>query len=175
MPKVSNKDYISTRAKPAVEKPVVTSDRNENSRIVLDHILPYVANRFIFEMNQLLKKDLRKQHGLTIANWRILAVLQSSQKVSVNELAAYAMIEQSTLSRLITRMEADGLIRRQHDDIDGRARSISLTPLGRQKYKMVRALAYSHELRATHGLSEQEKSEFQRIVSVMRANLEQAL
>ncbi|WP_099867629.1 MarR family winged helix-turn-helix transcriptional regulator [Pararhizobium haloflavum] len=143
----------------------------EGTGVVLERILPYLANRLTFRMNQLLNKDLRR-HGLTIANWRVLAVLDFNEKASVNELANYAMIEQSTLSRLIMRMEADGLLRRERVDADGRVRSISMTPAGRRKYETVRALTLAHAERATIGLSAEEKAVFERVISVMRANLE---
>lgn len=143
----------------------------EGTGVVLERILPYLANRLTFRMNQLLNKDLRK-HGLTISNWRVLAVLDFNEKASVNELAAYAMIEQSTLSRLIMRMEADGLVRRERVDGDGRVRSISMTADGLRKYETVRALTLAHAERATTGLTEEEKRQFERIISTMRSNLE---
>lgn len=143
----------------------------DGTGVVLERILPYLANRLTFRMNQLLNKDLRK-HGLTIANWRVLAVLDFNEKASVNELAAYAMIEQSTLSRLITRMEADGLVQRERVDSDGRIRSISMTAPGRRKYETVRALTLAHAERATTGLSDEDKRIFERIISVMRSNLD---
>lgn len=143
----------------------------DGTGVVLERILPYLANRLTFRMNQLLNKDLRK-HGLTIANWRVLAVLDFNEKASVNELATYAMIEQSTLSRLITRMEADGLVQRERIDGDGRVRSISMTAEGRKKFETVRALTLAHAERATIGLSDEEKRVFERIISVMRSNLD---
>ena len=87
--------------------------------IVLERILPYLMNCLTFRLNQLLNQDLRKL-GLTISNWRILAVLDVNETASINELVEYAMIEQSTVSRLISRMEEDGLVRRDRIDEDGR-------------------------------------------------------
>lgn len=139
--------------------------------LVLDRIIPYLANRLTFRLNQLLSKDLRK-YGLTIANWRILAVLEYNEKATVNELADYAMIEQSTLSRLIARMEADGLLRRDRVEADGRARSISLTAEGRERYETVRDLALAHVERATRGLSGDDQHVMERIIATMRSNLE---
>ncbi len=147
--------------------PQNTSD----SDIVLERIIPYLANRLTFRMNQLLKKDLR-EHGLSIANWRILAVLDSNLNATVNELAAYAMIEQPTLSRLIIKMEEDGLLKRRQAEGDGRFRSISLTAEGRRKYQSVRALALAHTQRAITGLTQSERDDFVRTINKMRENPE---
>jgi MarR family transcriptional regulator, organic hydroperoxide resistance regulator len=76
------------------------------------------------------------------------------------------------LSRLIMRMEADGLVQRERVDGDGRVRSISMTPAGKSKYETVRDITLAHAERATTGLTEAEKREFERIISVMRTNLE---
>ncbi|MEZ5810560.1 MAG: MarR family transcriptional regulator [Rhizobiaceae bacterium] len=139
--------------------------------IVLERILPYLANRLTFRMNQLLSKDLHK-HGLTISNWRVMAVLADNETASVNDLADYAMIVQPTLSRLITKMEAEGLLRRDRVESDGRVRSISLTPKGWEKFETVRALVLSHTERATRGLTDRQKLEFERTIVAMRKNLQ---
>ena len=153
------------------ESEEVDASVRQSQGLVLDRIVPYLANRLTFRLNQLLSKDLRK-YGLTIANWRILAVLEYNEKATVNELADYAMIEQSTLSRLIARMEADGLLRRDRVEADGRARSISLTVEGRKQYGMVRDLALAHVERATRGLSSEDQHAMERIIATMRRNLE---
>lgn len=139
--------------------------------LVLERILPYLANRLTFRMNQLLSKDLHKQ-GLSISNWRVMAVLAFNERASVNELAEYAMIVQSTLSRLIMRMEAQGLLHRDRVETDGRVRSISLTPKGWKKYETVRTLTLAHSERATRGLTDSQKLEFEQVIAIMRKNLE---
>ncbi|MDF1749030.1 MAG: MarR family transcriptional regulator [Alphaproteobacteria bacterium] len=143
----------------------------EKPDIVLERILPYLMNCLTFRLNQLLNQDLRK-HGLTISNWRILAVLDVNETASINELVEYAMIEQSTVSRLIMRMEEDGLVRRDRIDEDGRVRSISMTEEGRAKYAIVEQITLSHSERALIGLSGSEKAILEGLISKMRHNIE---
>jgi MarR family transcriptional regulator, organic hydroperoxide resistance regulator len=138
--------------------------------IVLDSILPYRVNSLAFRMNRLLNKDLRK-HGLQISHWRILAVLDASRQSTINELSDYAMLEQPTVSRLVARMEQDGLVRRERIDADGRVVTVSLTREGRKKYETVRALTLLHADRASFGLSEAEKEFFRKVIDHMSDNL----
>jgi MarR family transcriptional regulator, organic hydroperoxide resistance regulator len=145
-------------------------DRLSRADLVLEGILPYQLNRLTFHMNRLLNKDLRRQ-GLSIGNWRVLAVLDFNEKATVNELADYAMIEQPTVSRLIARMEKDGLLRRDRIARDGRVRSISLTAAGREKYEAVRAMTLAHAERALRGLSDEDKQTLRRSVATMQRNL----
>ena len=145
--------------------------RMESAQVLLESIIPYQINRLTFRMNQLLNKDLRA-HGLSISNWRVLAVLDHNSEATVNELAAYAMIEQSTLSRMLRRMELDGLLQSHVGANDGRVRSISLTEAGKRKYDEVRAVTLAHTARIVHGLTAQERSVLRRQVSMMLRNVE---
>jgi len=155
----------------SVGTPVAVNDDGSPPRVVLETILPYLMNCLTFRMNQLLNQDLRK-HGLTIANWRLLAVLDANETASINELVSYAMIEQSTVSRLIARMEEDDLVNRDRIDEDGRVRSISMTEVGRRKYQTVQEITLAHAERALIGLSQAEKDTLERLIATMRRNLE---
>ena len=162
---------VEPMADTAEKMDVAAMPEQPKSGIVLESILPYLMNCLTFRMNQLLNQDLRKL-GLTISNWRLLAVLDYNESASINELVSYAMIEQSTVSRLITRMEEEGLVRRDRIDQDGRVRSISMTDKGREIYTQVQSITMAHAERALLNLSEEEKSALERLISVMRANLD---
>ena len=86
-------------------RPYLLEDPEGNAVVVLERILPYLLNRTTFQLNQLLKVDL-KPHGLSISNWRVLAVVATNESVTMNQIATYAMIEQPTASRMVDRLEA---------------------------------------------------------------------
>lgn len=142
--------------------------------IELERIIPYVANRLTFRLNQLLKQDL-KPFGLSIVEWRVLAVLAANETATINEIANYAMLEQPTASRLLLRMEEDKLIERNRDAVDGRVRSISLTPLGHKRHQEARSTVLAHTDRAIDGLSDAECQQLKSLILRMTANLETAI
>lgn len=142
------------------------------AKLLLDSIIPYQINRLSHRMNRLLDQDLR-QHGLSISSWRVMAVLDFNAKATVNELSRYAMIEQSTLSRMLQRMEANDLIRPQRDKRDGRLRAFSLTPFGRQKYEDVRDVTLKHVGCIIEGFSNEERSVLMDFIGRMQKNVEQ--
>ncbi len=142
--------------------------------VELERIIPYLANRLTFRLNQLLKQDL-KPFGLSIVKWRVLAVLAANQKVTINEIAEYAMLEQPTASRLILRMEADNLIARERDPVDGRVSAISLTELGQQKHRQAQATVSAHTSRAVDGLTEAECEQFTDLLQRMTLNLNESI
>ena len=143
------------------------------AQLLLDSILPYQINQLSYRMNRLLDQDLRG-HGLSISNWRIMAVLDFNAAITVNDLARYAMIEQSTLSRILKRMEAEGLLVSRRSERDGRVRTIDLTALGRARYDTVRSIALKHVGHIVSDLSQEERALLASIVARMRKSLEAA-
>ena len=101
--------------------------------IGLQHFAPYLMNRIMGRYNQSLQEKLGAE-GLSVAKMRTLAVLSVVDGLATSELAVYAVIEQSTLSRTLDAMEAEGLIRRAAGARDSRVRHIHITDRGRQLF-----------------------------------------
>lgn len=98
--------------------------------IGLQQFAPYLMNRIMGRYNHTLRDELNGA-GLTTPKARALAILSVMDGLSINELAIYAISEQSTLSRALDAMEADGLIRREAAANDNRVRNIFITEHGR--------------------------------------------
>jgi DNA-binding MarR family transcriptional regulator len=110
--------------------------------IGLQQFAPYLMNRIMGRYNASLREDLKKQ-GLTVPKVRALAVLSVAGGVTVNDLAVYTVIEQSTMSRTLDALEAQGLVRREACEDDSRVRKVFLTDDGRAEF--VRAWPAMHE------------------------------
>lgn len=123
--------------------------------IVLDDFLPYLLNRIVNRLNMDLAEDLRGI-GMTIQQYRVLAVLAARDGRSVNELSVYTVTEQSTLSKSLDRMEQAGLIERRPDPADRRVVTIWITPAGREGFARVLPIAMNHYRRAVARLGEGE-------------------
>ena len=142
-----------------------------SAQLLLNSIIPYQINLLSYRMNRLLDQELRT-HDLSISCWRIMAVLDFNASATVNELARYALIEQSTLSRILRRMEADGLLVIQVPREDGRVRFVSLTEAGRSKYDTVRSVTMKHVSRIVDGFSREERAILMSFISRMQVNVE---
>ncbi len=101
--------------------------------IGLQQFAPYLMNRIMGRYNASLREDLKKQ-GLTVPKVRALAVLSVADGVTVNDLAVYTVIEQSTMSRTLDALEAQGLVRREQAETDSRVRKVFLTGEGRAEF-----------------------------------------
>ena len=102
-------------------------------QIGLQQFAPYLMNRIMGRYNATLRDDLRKQN-LTIPQVRALAVLSVMDGVTVNDLSVYTVIEQSTMSRTLDTLVAQGLVRREQADADSRVRRVFLTDEGRTEF-----------------------------------------
>lgn len=137
--------------------------------IRLDDFLPYLLNRIVNRLNRDLADDL-KAIGMTVPQYRVLAVLVAGDGRSVNELAVYTITEQSTLSKILGRMQKAGLVERRSDPADRRVVKVYITAAGRQGIARALPIALKHYRRATAGLSE---AEYGTLVKLLHGVLDQ--
>lgn len=83
---------------------------------------------------------------VTSAQWKVLVVLARHGPARVSELVRRLQHDQAATSRLVSRMERVGLVRRGEDPADARAGVVELTPRGRRAY-----VACDARLRAVMG------------------------
>ena len=87
-----------------------------------------------------LEHELSERHGLGVNEFEVLERLAegSDHKFRVQELAEAVHITQSTLSRLIGRLEQNGLVQRSMCDMDRRGIYVCLTDAGRKRHAQAR-------------------------------------
>lgn len=69
--------------------------------------------------------------GLTYPQYLVLIVLWEGDDITVNTLGSRLFLDSGTITPLIKRLEARGLVRRRRDEDDERQVRILLTPEGR--------------------------------------------
>ena len=97
---------------------------------------------------------------LTTPKMRALAVLSALDGIFINELAVYAVVEQSTLSRALDQLSTDGLVKREIDSIDTRATRIYLTKTGLEAFKSLWPDMLSNYNEMFKNIDKDEKSQF---------------
>ncbi|MDX1485321.1 MAG: MarR family winged helix-turn-helix transcriptional regulator [Alphaproteobacteria bacterium] len=95
-----------------------------------DRSIPFLMHQIVGRVERLVNKWARPL-GLKIEGVRVLFRLLGGER-SVNELARLTGVEISTLSRLLGRMSAMGLLTRRRDPADARSVIVSLTDTGRK-------------------------------------------
>src|SRR5213082_2128384 len=78
-----------------------------------------------------LDTDLEKKTGLALADFDVLAQLAlAGGGLRMTDLAARALISRSGMTRRVTRLVDEGLVRRADTDADGRGVVVALTDAG---------------------------------------------
>jgi DNA-binding MarR family transcriptional regulator len=86
-----------------------------------------------------VEAQMRKDHGLTMARYDVLAhLVNAGGSLGLSDLASAILLSQSGLSKLLDRMELSGLVRRDPDPRDARSAFATITPRGRSMAKQAR-------------------------------------
>ncbi|GAB4347548.1 MAG: MarR family transcriptional regulator [Oricola sp.] len=136
----------------------------------LNNFAPYLMNRIMGRYNASLREEMAKL-GLTTPKARTLAVLSVNDGLPIRDLAVYTVTEQSTLSRALDRLQADGLVRREADPSDNRSVRVFITEEGRAAFEVLwphMAAAYARMFR---GVDENERLAFIATLQKMLANI----
>ena len=88
-----------------------------------------------------------RQFGMTRAQWAVLARLETNEGLKQTELAEILDLQPITLTRLVDRLCANGLIERRADPDDRRVKRLYLTPAARPL--MDRLADLSHDMMGT--------------------------
>jgi len=138
--------------------------------IGLSNFAPYLMNRLMGRYNADLRKEMTNL-GLTTPKMRTLAVLSVIDTLTISELAVYAVVEQSTLSRSLERLTSDGLVRREPDANDSRVTRIAITEAGRAAFDQLwptMARIYSQMF---NGIPDDERTAFVGTLQKMLHNI----
>jgi DNA-binding MarR family transcriptional regulator len=136
--------------------------------------LPYLINR----VGQALVDDfvgraLARRH-LSIAMWRVLAVLSNDGGQRQIDLAGKTSIDVSTLSRVVTRLVKMGLVTRTRSATNSREVVVRLTTKGVAVLADAIPKAVAAEQIAIAGVSAKDLAAIKRILRQMYRNLEGA-
>jgi len=110
-----------------------------------DHLAYIIAS-----VNKQLEDELQERlrtEGMPLEHLRVLEVLAGGDGLAMGELAAQALIEPTTLTKVIDRMVADGLVLRLIDAQDRRRVLITLAPAGKVAVRRLSRISTSQEAR----------------------------
>jgi DNA-binding MarR family transcriptional regulator len=116
-------------------------------------------------------EDAARQHDLTLPQWRVLAELFRQGSLSQVRLASAAATDPMTMSGIVDRLGKRGLVARQQDPSDSRAKLVSLTEEGEVLFKTSKALGTELSRSAIDGMSDTELTALAASLTKIRNNL----
>jgi DNA-binding MarR family transcriptional regulator len=98
---------------------------------LLDQQLCFAVYSTMLGLNKVYRK-LLKGMGLTYPQYLVMLVLWEHRELTVSEIGAKIFLDSPTLTPLLKRLEANGLVMRQRSSSDERQVVVSLTAAGRR-------------------------------------------
>src|SRR5262249_17731452 len=115
--------------------------------------------------------DTLTEAGGSLPVWLVLISLKSRQIASQRELAEAVGIQGATLTHHLDAMESARLVTRRRDPANRRLPRAGLTPAGDALFLRLRDAATSFDRRLRAGLSEQEVSQLEALLTRLRDNV----
>jgi DNA-binding MarR family transcriptional regulator len=113
----------------------------EHARLDLDHFLPYRLSILSNRASVAIARHYSDRFGLSIPEWRIMAVLGQTPGLSARDVAARTAMDKVQVSRAVASLVEARRVKRDGDETDGRITRLSLTPRGQAIYDEVVPLA----------------------------------
>jgi DNA-binding MarR family transcriptional regulator len=107
----------------------------------------------------------RREFGVSLWEWRTVALLGAAEPQSLGDLARAAGIDKSQMSRVVSGLAKRRLVVRDANDADGRGVHLRLSKAGRKLYSGLIGAAAQRDAALRNCLSASEKTIFERALS----------
>ena len=128
----------------------------------------------IWELSRAMRRRfvaMATEHDLTLPQWRVLGRLAYKDGITQRALADLSDTDPMTLGQILERLEAKGLVKREPDPNDGRARIVRLTENANETTEEMRQVAAGVYASAMSGLNEDECRTLLLLLQRVSANL----
>jgi len=127
----------------------------QRAELTIRDLLSYQLSRTANAMSR--SAALRfQQFGVTLQEWRTVALLAAEAPLSLNRLARSAGLDKAQMSRAVSALVRRGLVLRKDSDAGGRAVELSLSRRGEALYKDLITAAAERDAAFRTCLSEAE-------------------
>jgi DNA-binding MarR family transcriptional regulator len=137
------------------------------SEFQLEQFLPYqlavIANRVSGQFSQ----KYHKRFGISIAEWRVVAHLAQSEKVSIREVFRKVEMDKSKVSRAAARLEKSGYVLKEINPSDRRLIELSLTVKGRAMANEIGPMGLAFEADLLNALPKEDRDGFLAAIKIL--------
>ncbi len=124
--------------------------------------LPYRLSVATNRISRAFARRYSQRFGLSIAEWRVLAVLGSFAPLSSNEICERTAMDKAKVSRAVALLTGKGLVDRAAHPSDQRLLRLSLSAQGQATFEAVVPIAQRLEAELLEGLSAEERALLER-------------
>ena len=137
-----------------VRSPAAVSDFS------LEAFVPYRLAVLARDVSRSLATVYSDRFGLSISDWRVLAVLAHFGAMPAGLVAERSSQDKPKVTRALQRLTARKLVTRRTDAADRRAVEVALTAKGREVFEQAAALAVDWERTVLAALTQEQRRAF---------------
>jgi DNA-binding MarR family transcriptional regulator len=119
----------------------------EAASLRLDSYLPYRLSVASNAVSRLIARAYEDRFGLTIAQWRLIAVLAEDGPLTQQAIGTRTVMDKVTVSRATQGLVRRKLVERAPHDADGRSHHLALSKAGKRLYGEISPVALEDEAR----------------------------
>lgn len=127
-----------------------------NDELRLEYFLPYRLAVLSTTISATVARAYDKRFGVSIPEWRVIAVLGRFPGLSAVEVAERTMMDKVAVSRAVTKLIKNGHIDREFADTDKRRSILNLSEDGKRLHDEIAELALQFERDLLLGFSAEE-------------------
>ena len=133
----------------------------------LDRFLPYRLSVLSNIVSTAIAGAYQKRFGLTIPEWRVIAVLAMTPGLSAAEVAQRTAMDKVAVSRAVSSLLKQRRIARQMARSDRRRSLLTLSLAGRRVYAQVVPFALAYERELLDPLTKSERAVVDRALRIL--------
>lgn len=153
-----------------MKKTVETNENSSTEHFELENFLPYKLSVAAEIVSRLMARDHLAEAGLTMPEWRLIAVVGRFGVLSPTAAGACTTMDKVKVSRAAASLVARGLLRQAHDPADGRGRLLRLTRKGSAAYADLIQAADAIEATLMESLTKAERGVLHRALGKLSAH-----
>lgn len=138
--------------------------------IKLEEFLPYRLSALSNTVSNAIADAYKGRFGLSIPDWRVMAVLARLPGSSAQELVGWTRMDKVAVSRGVSRLLERGLLQKAVSTEDRRRSELRLSEQGEQVYQEIIPMARNYEASLLENIS----PEHRRLLDEILSDLQQA-
>lgn len=140
--------------------------------IDLDRFLPYRLSVLTNVVSGAIASVYQRRFGLTIPEWRVIAVLSRHPGLSAAQVASHTRMDAVAVSRAVSRLLRSGRLRRTMSATDRRRSVLHVSAAGAAMYRDIAPLALRYERELLEALHPRERARLDAVLVKLMARAE---
>ena len=141
---------------------IVTDDPMDT--LPIQQFLTYRLSRVQAKLNAQAARMLRETSGVTLTQWRIIAVVGTSGQTRLSEIARATALDKGLLSRNLATLIDEKIIQATPDETDQRAQNLTLAPRGQDMFERTLPVTRRRQSKLRENLTPDELETFRRVL-----------